>query len=203
MKSGASEFRDSSEVRDTSEFRATIALARQGSEEAFKVLVERYGVHVQRYVRRTIGQQLRAKVDEEDLQQMVWASFFNQRSRVVEFEESHAMVKYLVGIAANKVKSEMARYFADKRSLHRERSLEEPTLQAATGLADTPSQVVLRREAIEAVLGRFRARDQQIMRLWLQGSKYGEIAEHLGLDVSTVGKVVRKVCEYSQQWGKE
>lgn len=188
---------------EMSEFRKTINLARNGSEEAFKVLVERYGPHVQRFVRRRIGIELKVKVDEEDLAQMVWASFFNHRSRVVQFEESEAMVKYLVTIAANKVKNELDRYTTAKRDFEREQYVEEPTLNAAAGLDDTPSQHAIRREAIEAILSRCSEREQRIVQMWMEGSNYREIADEVGLDESTVGKVIRKVHKQSEEWGRD
>lgn len=182
------------------EFRKTIALAREGSEEAFKVLVERYGVHVQRYVKRRIGLQLQTKIDEEDLAQMVWASFFTHRSRVVQFDESKAMVKYLIGIATNKLNSERDRYFAEKRSVRREQSLDEPLLGRQFGDHTTPSQVAIHREALAEVLNQCSPRDRRIVRMWLDGSRYAEIAELLQLDESTVGKVIRRVRQNSQRW---
>ncbi|MCA9151905.1 MAG: hypothetical protein KDA92_21530, partial [Planctomycetales bacterium] len=46
---------------------------RQGSDEAAWDLVETYGPHVLRTIRRTLSREIRGKFDSDDFAQAVWA----------------------------------------------------------------------------------------------------------------------------------
>ena len=68
-------------THDDSSFEAAVKELRTGSEEAIWNFIQTYGPHIQRVVRRRLHHKLRSKFDSVDFVQMVWVSFFGNRSR--------------------------------------------------------------------------------------------------------------------------
>ena len=69
-------------------FRQLLLKVRSGCEFSTSELVESMSGHICRVIDRRLDYRLRRKYDVDDLQQMVWASFFRQRWRVTDFEDS-------------------------------------------------------------------------------------------------------------------
>ena len=72
---------------ENNDFQLLIRQVREGSQEAAWDLIERYGNHIQRFVRRRLPSALRQKFDSEDFIQSAWASIFMKRSRLVRFQD--------------------------------------------------------------------------------------------------------------------
>ena len=68
------------------DFRPLMQRVAEGSEEAARELVERYGGYVRRAVRRTMDSRLRRMFDSLDFAQLAWASVFRQRDCLERFE---------------------------------------------------------------------------------------------------------------------
>ena len=60
-------------------FVALMRRVREGSEAAAWELVDKYGGHLRRAVRRVLNPMLRSKFDSLDFVQLVWDSFFRRR----------------------------------------------------------------------------------------------------------------------------
>ena len=79
---------------ENSEFRKVIERVCAGSDEATWELIDTYGPHIQRVIRRKLNQKMRSKFDSLDFVQMVWASFFTEREKMAGFTEpngSHSL----------------------------------------------------------------------------------------------------------------
>ncbi len=90
-------------------FQALMDEVRQGSQDAAWTLLETYGPHVHRVVRRMLSAELRSKFDSVDFVQSVWLSFFANRSQVCDFAQPEQLVAYLAAMARNKVVTEVRR----------------------------------------------------------------------------------------------
>ena len=82
---------------------------REGSQDAGWKLVETYGPHILRVVRRSLSQDLRTKFDSIDFVQAVWASIFAEPTRLATFEQPEQLIAYLAAVARNKVVDEFRR----------------------------------------------------------------------------------------------
>src|SRR5271170_5545939 len=92
------------EMADESrEFACLMQRVSAGSQDAARELVERYGAHILRIVRRNLNRRLRAKFDSADFVQAVWASFIALPLDRYNFEQSEALVGFLFHLARNKV----------------------------------------------------------------------------------------------------
>ena len=82
---------------------------RSGSTDAVWRLIEDYGPHIQRVVRRRLDQRMRSKFDSQDFVQMVWASFFRNPVEMSSFDEPEDLLRYLSAMARHKVVNEHRR----------------------------------------------------------------------------------------------
>ena len=85
-----------------SDFRTLLAGIRSGSEEAAWQLIEQYGPHIRRIVRRRLDRRLRSQFDSVDFVQAVWASFFREPDQIRSFETLPDLIKYLCGAGATR-----------------------------------------------------------------------------------------------------
>ena len=178
-------------------FGGLLEQARQGSDEAAWDLVELYGPHVLRTVRRTISQEIRGKFDSEDFAQAVWASFFAASRQFNAVTEPRQLVGLLTKMARNKVIDEVRRRMqTQKYSVQRERVISE--FEEATPLESrdpTPSQFAIARERWVQLLQSQPERDRQIIRLRLMGKTNRSIAQELQISERTVRRVIDRMTE--------
>ena len=100
----------SNAMRDLpSEFAELMERVHDGSQDAAWQLLEKYGPHVKRYVRRSLNPEMRSKFDSLDFAQVVWASFFREPDRFRRLESPTALLAYLASLARNKVAGEARR----------------------------------------------------------------------------------------------
>ena len=174
------------------EFSSLLEQVRQGSEEAAWDLIERYGEHILRVVRRSLHEDLRSKFDSHDFVQAVWVSFFNSRSKIVNFQTSDDLIRFLATVARNKVVDEhRRRLHHTKYNVRREISLDDRTLIQKEKLPDnhaTPSQVAVARERWQNLMAAQPDVYRRAITLRYQGQTYQRIAELVGLHERTVRK---------------
>ena len=85
------------------EFANLMQRLRNGSEEAARELLDRFGSYILRVVRRRLSRELRSKYDSVDFVQAVWASFFAEDSQDRRFDHPDALIAFLATLAQNKV----------------------------------------------------------------------------------------------------
>jgi RNA polymerase sigma factor (sigma-70 family) len=176
------------------EFEMLLKQVQSGSEAAAWTLVETYGPHVLRSVRRLVDHRLRRRLDSQDFVQAIWASVFARPQKLLAMRQPEELIAYLAAITRNTVIDE-ARRQRDfkKRAVTREQSLEDATAAAGDELRcrqPRPSEIAIAREQWERL-----ARDQpehyrRIIALRLQGHTCQAIADQLGLSERTVRRVL-------------
>src|SRR4051812_35397354 len=177
-------------------FRELMDDVRSGSQEAAWELVDRYGPHVQRHVRRSLHRQLRSKFDSIDFVQIVWASVFRDPEKLRSIERSEELIAFLAGIARHKVLDEVRRRVQTiKYNVGRERSIgnsgedtDEPPMRAPT-----PSAVAIAKERWDQMLCNQNATVQSVVSLRLQGVTFVEIADRLHINERTARKAIEKL----------
>ena len=171
---------------------------RAGSDDAARELLEAYGHHIYRTVRRRLSRELRSKFDSADFAQAVWGSFFANREVVLGFDRPEVLVAFLARMASNKVIDECRRRFGTaKHNVNRERSLDRSAAVAAQGVAaDTPSpsRVVVAREQWEQVTAGQPAHYRRMAELRAGGATYDQIASELGVDEKTVRRALQRLA---------
>jgi RNA polymerase sigma factor (sigma-70 family) len=184
---------------DALDFDELIQRVRAGSQEAAWELIRRYSSHVMRVIRRRLPDKLRSKFDSQDFVQSAWAALFEHRSRLGAFTDANDFVRFLAGIASNKVKMEVRRRFHSRKyDVRRERRLDD----SATGLGErlsareaTPSAVAIARERWFQLLADQPAHYQRIIELRYAGLDIREIARKLSLHEGTIQRVLRRMFQ--------
>ncbi len=178
------------------EFEQLLAAIREGSEDAVRRLLDRYGRHILTVIRQKLDVHLRSVFDSTDFLQDVWASFFAGDTKL-SFRDPKALIKFLVNMARNKVTDMVRlRVAADKHNLMREQSLDGSARVEAAGLAaevPAPSDLAMAREEWERLLEGRPLYQRQILELLRLGYTHGEIAAEMKLNEKTVRRLIHKI----------
>ena len=180
-----------------SDFRTAMNGVRAGSPDAVWNLIEVYGPHIQRVVRRKLDRRMRSKFDSLDFVQMVWASFFRNPNEICSFEQPQDLVKYLATLARHKVIEEYRRRMRTKKyNVTRERSLQdsEVTHRPIASMQPTPSQIAIAREQWERLMRNQGERDRSIVQMRIRGATFVEISQQLGIHERTARKVIDRLA---------
>jgi RNA polymerase sigma-70 factor (ECF subfamily) len=176
---------------------------RAGSEQAIQELVDTYGGHIRRVVRRRLNKSLRPKFDSLDFVQSMWASFFEHRSEIAEFDSPEALTRYLSRIVSNKVIEQCRRYLqTEKHNVNRERSLHGTEAGEALqppSPRSTPSEVVQAKEQWQRLLENQPPHYQRMLQLRAEGATFREIAAELGVDEKTVRRVLQRITSRAEE----
>lgn len=179
------------------DFRALMQRIHEGSEDAVREMIDRYGPHILRVVRRKLDPKLRSKYDSADFVQSVWASFFAYRYERV-FERPEALIAFLVSLARNKVVDAVRqRLQRQKYNVNRERSLQGSALPAANevrALQPTASQIAVAKEEWERLVDDLATTEKKILDLSMAGRSADEIATELGLTYRHVRRVMHNLA---------
>lgn len=165
-----------------------------GSDEAIRELLETYGSHILRAVRRRLSRHMRTQFDSTDFYQAVWASFFTN-DRTPKFETEEDLVKFLSRVAGNKVIDECRKQFTRKRDPTRAHSMydSEENLAPLASNNPTPSEVVSAKEKVERLVEGHPAFYRQIIEMRASGATFDEIGKELGMNEKTVRRVVKRL----------
>jgi len=177
------------------EFASLMRRLGEGSGEAARELLERYGPHLRRVVRRRLHPKLRSKFDSLDFVQDVWASFFADPQRPRAFDRPETLLAYLVQMTRHKViETFRQRFRSGKYNLKGEHSFDSAVLTARDLAArePTPSQLAADRDQWDHFLKRQPGPYRRILVLLHQGMTRAEIARALGLNEKTVRRVLAK-----------
>jgi RNA polymerase sigma factor (sigma-70 family) len=170
---------------------------KEGSEDAAREILARYGHHIRRVVRRKLNRHVRPSCDSEDFAQAVWASFFAAPVRRQAFAGPDELIAFLAAMAHNKVvQAYRERVTTQKRNARRERPFPEVASEggnAAIARQPTPSQVASAHEQFDQLLQRVPPRYQQVLAMLRLGFTHREIAEELKLNEKTVRRVLQRL----------
>jgi RNA polymerase sigma factor (sigma-70 family) len=170
----------------------------EGSEDAARELLDRYGEHILRVVRRKLNRGLRSKFDSVDFVQAVWASFFAGAPRR-HFEHHQALMAFLVTLAQNKVVDAVRQRMQTKKyDVNRERPLEGEVAGESGGLAarqPTPSQEAVANDEWHRLLADLPDRYRRMLVLLREGHTQKDIARELNVNEKTIRRVLEKLNE--------
>jgi RNA polymerase sigma factor (sigma-70 family) len=185
------------------DFRNLVRQVREGSQDAARELVLRYGRAIRRAVRRKLNDKLRPKFDSLDFVQVVWNSFFRVPDKLEQIESPEELMKYLLAVTRHKVDHENRRYLAlVKHNVNRERSLERlPKEQRAALAAPDPEPVdmAVAHEQWDRMLDGLPPRCRQIVEMRLQGCSTNVIAQELQMTDRAVRRVLEKLLQNSSR----
>src|SRR6476660_1262317 len=132
-----------------SEFVELMEQVHEGSQDAAWQLLEKYGPHLKRYIRRSLKQEMRSKFDSLDFAQVVWASFFREPDRLRRLDSPHALLAYLASLARHKVVGVRRHLRSIKHDINREIAFDDLEEEIEIRLPQpppTPSAVAVARE---------------------------------------------------------
>lgn len=194
---------DTPPIDNQDRFRDLMRRVGEGSEDAAWELVEEYGGYIRRAVRRVLNYKMRSKFDSLDFVQLVWKSFFRMGGEADRFERPAHLVKFLAGMAGNKVRMEVRRRLSTARYdvarevplddlLEEEEDDDDPEIVARE---PGPMDVAIARERRERMLRDQPSHYRRIIELKLQGHTSGEIGQVLGLDGHTVKRFLKRLFD--------
>ena len=180
------------------DFQRLLDRVRDGSDRAVQELLDHFGGYVLRAVRRHLNRKLRTRFDSEDFVQAVWASVFENREELAEFDAPENLTRFLIAVATRKVLYQIRGNLGfEKRNIDRERSLQNTSFTQSlrdTGAA-TPSQIAIAREQWNRMVNGQPSHYRQIMELRREGGTLSEIAEKVGVNEKTVRRVIKKLTQ--------
>jgi RNA polymerase sigma-70 factor (ECF subfamily) len=191
-------------VGDDPGFASLLDRLGKGSDGAARLLIDAYGPHILRVVRRRLSKQMRSKFDSIDFVQAVWTSFFARREEMGKFTRPEDMVAFLGAMAANKVIDEArTRTRTETRDVRREELLEPGYARHDAALAapqPSPSEAVAIQDLWEAMLEGQPSHYRRMLQLRRSGLPYEEIARQLGVNAKTVRRVIEKIVSKRLPW---
>jgi RNA polymerase sigma factor (sigma-70 family) len=177
-------------------FRDLLEEVRSGSQDAAWELVDTYGPHVHRYVRRFMHRGLRAKFDSLDFVQIMWASLFREPGKLSTFDQPQELIAYLVTLAKNKVINELRRRTLSAR-YDMGREMQFPSDDNAGGdvrqQPPTPSAVAIAKERWVHLLSNQNTTVQSVVTMRLRGETFDEIADKLQIHERTARKAIARL----------
>jgi RNA polymerase sigma-70 factor (ECF subfamily) len=167
-------------MSDKNAFAELMARVRHGDSRAAEELFQQFEAQVRVEIQlRLRDPRLRRLVDDSDVCQSVWFSFFI-RARLGEYDVADAseLVRLLAGMARNKVAEQARRHSAGRRDFRRLEGIGGAEKIAAGNV--TASSVVAREELLRELQERLSDEERSIADLRAAGRKWTEIAEELG-----------------------
>lgn len=191
----------SSPPQGNESFEVLLNRIRQGDEQAIATLVDTYGSHLIRAVRKTLCTEIRSKFDSHDFVQAVWASVFAAPDRLKRIQDPAQLVGLLKVMARNKVVDENRRRTQSQRhSVYQEQQLpmdrqgQDQLLSSAPG----PVELAIAREEWGKLLEGYPEHYKQIATLKLAGQTNRAVALQLGVNEKTVRRVLKRLQQSAE-----
>ena len=180
-----------------SEFCDLIKRLQAGDDEAGEYLVEVFGPHIMRVVRRRLDRRLQSKFDASDFRQDVYLSLLRKKSINKLANNPSRLAAYLANMARNKVVDQFRkRVINDKYDVNKEYSLHhaDKVHPNALGSNDpTASQVAIANEIKDDLLASLTPKYRNVVLLKQNGATYTDIARTLKIDRKTVRRVIERL----------
>jgi RNA polymerase sigma factor (sigma-70 family) len=177
------------------EFAALMRRIREGSEEAFCEVIDRYGTPLLKSIRGRLSRTLRRVFDSRDFFQAVWASFLtDQKAR--SFRSPQSLVAYLNLMARNQILDEVRRRRLGRSPVPPAQSL--TAADSSFSNLDVPSReprpisVVANRELLQKMRDVLSETERRIIELVQHGCTQEEVARRIGVCSRTVGRAVNR-----------
>lgn len=179
------------------EFRDLMDRVQAQAPDAVGELLNRYGPHILRVVRRRLKPEIRSKFDSTDFVQAVWASFFALPLDDYRFDQSAALAAFLAEMAHHKVVDAVRqRLISQKYNVNRERPIEDAG-SLSHGFP-SPMDIAIAKEEWEKLIGESEPPHQQILTSLGEGFSAREVADQLGFCEKTVRRVLRRIRDRAE-----
>ena len=187
-------------INGNDDFKALMQRLAAGDVAAAEEVVDRYGEHVSRAIRRRFRtQKLRVLYATEDCMQSVWGAIFANRDRMAEIPTPEHLMKFLATIAGNKLIDRDRKLRAQRNDIDRERELPDAESPEYMELAEndlTPSQKVAIEDEWEVRTHGFPTEQREVLELHRQGYSSEEIAAQ----TNRSGRRVRQMIQKFREW---
>jgi RNA polymerase sigma-70 factor (ECF subfamily) len=165
------------------EYTDFIRRIRLGDERAAEELIRRYEPEIRLEIRtmlRLRDPRLRRVFDSMDICQSVMVSFF-LRAAVGEFDldEPSQLIRLLVGMARNRLADRVRFHQRHRRDVRRVGAV-EPKEWTIPSEAESPSEVISRRELLAMFRARLSGDEQKVAEMRSQGHDWESVARELG-----------------------
>lgn len=180
-----------------------VALAQEGDRTALEQLCQIYGERVLWIVRFRMGREIRSKLDSMDVVQDAFVLAL-QDLEDFTYRDEGDFLRWMSRIVENRIRDNIKKLHAEKRSIRKEVSLRNRTLateRSAAGAAGpiattSPSVIVSQREDLDKLdraIDKLRPeyREAIILRK-IEGLSYKEIGDQLGKSADAVGMLVSR-----------
>jgi RNA polymerase sigma factor (sigma-70 family) len=170
-----------------------------GDEFAARILVDRYMARLTALARANLSRRLARRLDPEDIVLSAWRSFFvATRGGRIEVPADDELWPLLLTLTLRKLRRQVARHEADKRSVNDEGSDPlGPAWIEVVSRDPTPEEAALAADQLESLLQDLSDSDREIVVHRLQGWTNPEIAERLGVSERTIGRAIQRIREHA------
>ena len=167
-----------------------LQLYQSGQSEAATALFDRYIARLLSLVRSRIGQKLKRRIDAEDVVQSAYRSFFvHAKEERYQLEKAGDLWRLLATITLNKLRSQVEKQTAAKRSIDHE-ALTDSAAITAKAPEPTAAEVVAIVEELHAVLDKLDQDERTVLIARLQGRSVLEISKSTEKSERTVRRLL-------------
>ena len=176
---------------------------REGDPEAVGVIFTYYAQHLSRLAHQYLSGKVAARVDEEDVVQSVFRTFFH-RSAKGEFriDSKAELWQLLVKITVMKARAKGRQHTAAKRDVRAEQSGSDWLLLAAAR-EPGPEEAAALIDQIEVLLDGLPLLYGQVLQLRLEGHRVADVAAQLGVSRHTVYRALDLLKQRLHHGGAE
>ena len=178
----------------SSRFKELLDSVRRGDQVAAENLVDEYGTHILRAVRRRMNRSIRDRFDSQDFAQAVWASLFGNISVLGRINSETDLAGFLSRMASNKVIDAGRRQ--QKRPARNSGQTGMPEVvkdQRRLVSQPTPSQFAMAREQWRQLTANKTTRQQQMLDLLRNGASRKDVAEKFGVTERQVRRILSNI----------
>lgn len=147
--------------------------------------------------RSRLSDQMRSKVDAEDVVQSAYRSFFKRQAQnPLEPDSWERLWGLLAILTLRKCYSRVDYYQAEKRDLRRETSPSSELsvrMLHAESADPTPAEAAALTEVLEHTMAKLDEHQREILSMTLQGYEVREISDQVGLSERTVHRVRKEI----------
>jgi RNA polymerase sigma-70 factor (ECF subfamily) len=196
-------------MAEDASFADLLARLRAGDEGAAALVVEQYAHRLVALARARLDRRFRRKEDPEDVLQSVFKSFFLRcaggQFRLGSRDDLWGL---LVSLTLHKCGHRADYFQAARRDVRREAVAAPPAEGSrpdweALAREPTPVEAAVLGETVERLLADLEPRQQEIVRLSLEGETTAGISARLGVSERTVQRALNGVRECLERWRAE
>ncbi len=169
---------------------------RVGEQDAATRLYLRYAQRLRGLATKQTGQELRTRLDPEDIVQSVFRTFFRRaKEGHYQVPDGEELWKLFLVIGLHKIRDAAVFHRAARRDVSRTHSLPERTASYSDPESQNDSAETTLRIVIDELLEQLSESQRQIVMLRLDGSQVDEIATQTRRSKRTVERTLQKFRE--------